>query len=139
MNKVILMGRLTHDPEVRTTNNGTKVVIFSVAVNRRFKNADGDYDADFINCVAWRQSAEFISKYFSKGRMIAIVGTLQTRKWLDYDGNTRYATEVIVEEAHFCGDSKQSGSSGSTRNSAPPAPTAAADFQQVADDDDIPF
>lgn len=129
MNKVIIMGHFTRDPEIRTTNSGTKVATFSVAVNRRFKNANGDYDADFINCVAWRQSAEFIGKYFSKGRMIAIVGTLQTRKWQDDAGNTRYATEVIVEEAHFCGDKASDGGK---------APRG-GDFEVVDDDEDIPF
>ena len=85
MNKAILVGRLTRDPELRTTGNGVSVCSFSIAINRRFRNAEGNYDADFINCVAWRQQAELIAKYFAKGRMIGIVGSIQTRNY-DRDG-----------------------------------------------------
>lgn len=100
MNKVILMGRLTRDPEMRQTQQGTSVASFSVAVNRRFSK---DGQADFINCVAWRQQAEFICKYFQKGAMIAVVGSIQTRNWDGQDGKKQYATEVIVDEAYFTG------------------------------------
>ena len=81
MNKVILVGRLTRDPELKTTPNGVSVCSFTIAVNRRFRNAQGEYEADFINCVAWRQSAELLGKYFSKGRMVGIVGSIQTRNY----------------------------------------------------------
>lgn len=99
MNKVILMGRLTKDIEMRQTPNGVSLVRFSIAVTRRFKNSNGEYDADFINCVAWRKTGEFIARYFQKGSMIAIVGSIQTRSWDGNDGKKQYATEVIVDEA----------------------------------------
>lgn len=103
LNKTILIGRLTRDPELKETQSGTSVCNFSIAVNRRYKNAEGGYDADFINCVAWRQTGEFVSRYFSKGRMIAVVGSLQTRNY-EKDGQRHYVTEVQVDEAYFCGD-----------------------------------
>lgn len=101
MNKVILIGRLTRDPELRTTKSDIPVCSFSIAVDRRFKNANGEREADFINCVAWRQQAEFVSKYFSKGKKIAVVGNLQTRSWEDREGNRRTATEAVVDEVEF--------------------------------------
>ena len=104
MNKVQLIGRLTRDPELRTTGNGVSVCSFTIAVNRRFRNADGEYEADFINCVAWRQSAELLAKFFTKGRMVGIVGSIQTRNF-EKDGQKVYITEVSVEEVHFV-DSK---------------------------------
>lgn len=113
MNKAILMGRLTRDPEMRTTPQGVSVCSFSIAVNRRFAK-EGQQQADFINCVAWRQQAEFICKYFTKGSMIAIVGSIQTRTWDSQDGKKQYATEVIVDEAHFTGSRAETGT-----NSAP--------------------
>lgn len=102
MNKAILMGRLTRDVELKTTASGVSVASFSIAVNRRFKNADGGYDADFINCVAWRQQAEFISKYFKKGSQIGVTGSIQTRNY-EKDGKKVYVTEVAVDEAEFVG------------------------------------
>ena len=101
MNKVILMGRLTKDVEMRQTPNGIAVARFAIAVNRRFKNANGEYDVDFINCIAWRKTGEFISRYFQKGSMIAVVGSIQTRSWDGNDGKKQYATEVIVDEVYF--------------------------------------
>lgn len=100
MNKVILMGRLTKAAELKQTTNGVSVARFAIAVNRRFKNADGKYDADFINCIAWRGTAEFISKHFEKGEGILVLGSIQTRSW-EKDGKIQYATEVIVDEAYF--------------------------------------
>jgi single-strand DNA-binding protein len=108
MNKVILMGRLTKDPELRNTQQGTMVCSFSMAVNRRFVK-EGQQNADFINCTAWRNTAEFVSKYFSKGNMIAVVGSLQTRTWEGQDGKKQYAMDVVVDEAYFTG-SKESTS-----------------------------
>ena len=102
MNKVILIGRLTRDPEAKTTQQGTPVTRFTVAVNRKFKNADGGYDADFINCVAWRGTAEFVSKYFTKGKQIAVVGSIQTRPY-EVEGQKRTATEVNADEVEFVG------------------------------------
>ena len=112
MNKVILMGRLTRDPEMRQTPTGVTVARLTIAVNRRFKNSSGNYDADFINCAAWRQTAEFICKFFRKGSMIAVVGSIQTRSWDGQDGKKQYATEVVVDEAYFTGSRTESGTSG---------------------------
>lgn len=114
MNKVILMGRLTKDVEMRQTPNGIAVARFAIAVNRRFKNANGEYDVDFINCIAWRKTGEFISRYFQKGSMIAVVGSIQTRSWDGNDGKKQYATEVIVDEVYFTGSKSESGTGGNT-------------------------
>ena len=103
MNKIILVGRLTRDPELRSMNNGSAVANFAVAVNRNFKNREGNYDADFFNCVAYRNSAEFISKYFKKGNMILVEGRLQNRNYDAQDGTKRYVTEVITENVEFVG------------------------------------
>ena len=113
MNKVILMGRLTKDPEMRQTQSGVAVCSFSIAVNRRFAK-EGQQTADFLNCTAWRNTAEFISKYFTKGNMISVVGCLQSRSWDGSDGKKQYATDIVVEEAYF---------TGSKENTAP-APAA---------------
>lgn len=121
MNKVELIGRLTANPDIRQTANGISVASFAVAVNRRFKNAQGQYEADFINCVAWRSTAEFIARYFEKGKSIAVVGSIQTRKYDDKEGKKRTAVEVVVDEAYFCGESK------------------GKDFEEVADDTELPF
>ena len=107
MNKVELIGRLTHDVEMRQTPNGVSLARFSIAVTRRFKNSNGEYDADFINCVAWRQTGEFIAKPFQKGGMIAVVGSIQSRSWDGNDGKKQYATEVVVDEVYFTGAKKQ--------------------------------
>ena len=107
MNKVLLMGRLTRDPEVRyTTTNNTLVCGFTLAVNRRFVKA-GEQQADFINIVAWSKLGEFCSKYFTKGQQVAVVGRLQTRNYDDKDGKKIYVTEVVAEEAHFADTKKQ--------------------------------
>lgn len=106
MNKAILTGRLTKDPEHRTTPNGVSVTTFTVAVNRRYKDEEGTYPADFINCIAWRSTADFISKYFQKGSGIGIVGSIQSRSYEDKNGNRRYVTEVIAEEVEFTGSKK---------------------------------
>lgn len=108
MNKAILMGRLTRDPEMRQTPNGVAVARFSIAVNRRFAK-EGSQQADFINCVAWRQQAEFICKYFRKGSMIAVVGSIQSRSWDGQDGKKQYATEVSVDEVYFTGSKAETG------------------------------
>ncbi len=100
MNKTILIGRLVRDPETRSTSN-SNVCNFTLAVDRRFKNANGERQADFINCVAWKQTADFISRYFGKGSKIAVVGSIQTSSWDDNEGKKQYKTEVVVEEAYF--------------------------------------
>lgn len=101
INKAILTGRLTSVPELKTTVSGISVLSFSIAVQRQYKDATGMYPTDFINIVAWRNTAEFISKYFEKGQLIAIVGSIQTRPYIDKDGNKRTAVEVVADEAHF--------------------------------------
>jgi len=117
MNKVILIGRLTKDPEVRNTANQATVCRFTVAVDRKFKDANGQRQADFINCVAWRQTANFISSYFHKGSKIAIVGNIQTRNY-EANGQKHYVTEVVVDEAEFV-DSANSGNNGGNTASRP--------------------
>ncbi len=109
MNITTLMGRLTSAPELNQTPNGTSNTRFTVAVNRNYKDKDGNYPTDFINCIAWRQSAEFICKYFGKGDMIALNGSIQTRSWEDKNGGKRYATEVAVSDVYFAGEKKSGG------------------------------
>ena len=113
MNKIILVGRLTKDPEVRTTSAGFNTVNFTVAVNRNFKNKDGNYDADFLPCVAFRQTADFISKFFKKGNMISLEGRVQTRNYDAQDGTKRYVTEVVVDNVEFVGGKNESSNSSS--------------------------
>ena len=119
LNKIFLMGRLTRDPELRRTQTGTPVASFSLAVDRDFKDkATGERSTDFIDVVAWRQTAEFVSRYFAKGRMIIVEGRMQNRSWTDKEGNKRRSTEIIVDAAHF-GDSKPKGEDGEPQE--PPA------------------
>ena len=133
LNKVILGGRITAEPELKQTQQGVSVTSFSVAVNRRGK----EQQADFINCVAWRQTAEFICKFFKKGSSICIVGNIQTRTWNDTQNNKRYATEVIVDEAYFV-DSKSDGAPSFTE--APAFQTQQAPkFEEITGDDELPF
>ena len=107
LNEIVLMGRLTRDPELRRTGNGTAVTSFSLAVDRDFKGQDGERETDFIDIVAWRSTAEFVSKYFTKGRMAVVKGRLQVRDWTDKDGAKRRSTEVLAESVYF-GDSRRS-------------------------------
>lgn len=109
MNKVILMGRLTRDVEMRQTPSGVSLARFSLAVDRGYTGKDGQRQTDFINCVAWRQTGEFIARYFGKGRMIAVSGSIQTRTWDGQDGKRQYATEVVVDEAFFTGSKAEMG------------------------------
>lgn len=146
LNRVIIMGRITHDLELKQTPNGVSVLSFSVAVERNFAKQGEERQADFIDCVAWRQTAEFISKFFGKGRMIALEGEIQTRTYQDKDGNKRKATEIVVDNASFTGEAKQGGySSYNTSEAAPagtpPIPTERLDgFEQgLADDSGVPF
>ena len=137
MNKVILMGRLTRDPEVRyTQTNNTLVASFSLAVNRRFVRQGEERQADFINIVAWSKLGEFCSKYFKKGQQVAVTGRLQTRTWDDDQGQKHYITEVIAEEAYFA-DSKRDGAVDNTFGSIP-MPTPDSDFE-VSSGDDLQF
>ena len=121
LNKIIIMGRLTRDPELRRTGSGTAVTSFSLAVDRDFKSQSGEKETDFIDVVAWRSTAEFVSKYFTKGRMAVVEGRLQMRDWTDKDGNKRVAAEVVADNVYF-GDSKRDGdapSYGGSYGSAP--------------------
>ena len=129
MNSVVLLGNLTRDPELNSTNNGIEVANFTVAVQRRVANKDGEREADFINCTAWRKTAAFIAKYFKKGDKIAIQGSLQVRKYTDKNGEKRTAYEVMVDNAHFC----SSRNSGGQVTQDQPAP----DAEQT--DEEIPF
>ncbi|MDO5397516.1 MAG: single-stranded DNA-binding protein [bacterium] len=117
MNKVILMGRLTRDVEMRQTPSGVSLARFTLAVDRGYTGKDGQRQTDFINCVAWRQTGEFIARYFGKGRMIAVVGSIQTRTWDGQDGKRQYATEVVVDEAFFTGSKAETGGSYGGNNS----------------------
>ena len=146
LNKVVLCGRLTADPELKQTQNGIAVVSFTIAVNRRFtRGADGQNNsqADFINCVAWRQTAEFISRYFKKGSSLCVTGSIQTRTWNDNTGAKRYATEVVVDEAMFV-DSRTDNASASYVPDAYGSPSFssgvdAPNFEEIKTDDDLPF
>lgn len=139
MNKVILMGRLTKDPEMRQTQQGTSVCRFSLAVNRRFAK-EGQMTADFINCTAWRNTADFISKYFHKGNMIAVVGSLQTRTWEGQDGKKQYSTDVIVDEAYFAGAKTESSFSQPQSTSESFGDIDGMGFEEVdGNEDDLPF
>ena len=143
MNKVQLVGRLTRNPEIRYSQgeNATATARFSVAVNRRFKNSEGNYDADFINCVAFGKSAEFVEKYFKKGMAIGLTGRIQTGSYTNKDGQKVYTTDVVVEETEFV-ESKGASSADNSNNSRP-APSAAKnnDFMSIPDgvDEELPF
>ena len=147
LNHIIIMGRLTRDPELRRTGSGVAVASFTVAVDRDFAPKDGgEKETDFIDCVAWRQTGEFVSKYFTKGRMAVVSGRLQIRSWTDKDGNKRRTAEIVADNVYF-GDSKRDGeASGYTAPAAPSfggysAPVAPASEFTMLDDDDaqLPF
>lgn len=134
LNRVIIMGRCTSDPELRRTGNGTAVTSFTLAVDRDFSKEEKK--ADFINCVAWRQTGEFISKYFAKGRMMVVDGRLEMRDWTDKDGNKRTSAEVVVDSAYF-GDSKKESSAASAKETGN---TFAAEYPRLTDEDaQLPF
>ncbi len=150
LNKVVLAGRITADPELKQTTSGVSVLSFTLAVNRRYNknNEQGEQQADFINMVAWRQTAEFISKYFRKGSAICVTGSIQTRRWQDQQGQTRYATEVVVDEAMFVDSRNESGSAQGNSyvpdayNATPAYSSntgAAPNFEELNTDDDLPF
>ena len=149
LNHITIMGRLTRDPELRRTGNGTAVASFTLAVDRDFAPRDGgERETDFIDCVAWRQTGEFVSKYFTKGRMAVVSGRLQIRSWTDKDGNKRRTAEVVADNVYF-GDSRRDGENSGNSYSAPAAggfggysaPSApASDFAMLDDDDaQLPF
>ena len=146
LNHIVIMGRLTRDPELRRTGSGTAVASFTVAVDRDFgKSENGEKETDFIDCVAWRQTGEFVSKYFTKGRMAVVSGRLQIRNWTDKEGNKRRSAEVIADNVYF-GDSnkREDGAAGAAPAfggySAPAASSPASDFTMLDDGDaTLPF
>ena len=160
LNKIIVMGRMVRNPELRRTNSGTAVASFTIACDRDFKSDGGEREADFIECVAWRNTAEFVSKYFTKGRMAVVSGRLQTRNWTDKEGNKRKATEIVAESVYF-GDSKRDGApagdyapasggrgsyGGAPQYGAPsggytaPVASSSGDFAEIDEEDgDLPF
>ena len=146
LNHIVIMGRLTRDPELRRTASGVAVTSFTVAVDRDFgKNENGEKETDFIDCVAWRQTGEFVSKYFTKGRMAVVSGRLQIRPWTDKEGNKRRTAEVIADNVYF-GDSnkREDGAAGAAPAfggySAPTASSPASDFTMLDDGDaTLPF
>ena len=140
LNHITIMGRLTRDPELRRTGSGIAVASFSVAVDRDFGGRDGgEKETDFIDCVAWRQTGEFVSKYFTKGRMIVVSGRLQIRSWTDKEGNKRRTAEVVADNVYF-GDSKKDSGGSEQPDSQGYAQPAAQDFAMLEDEDaQLPF
>lgn len=130
LNKIIVMGRMVRNPELRRTNSGTAVASFTIACDRDFKSDGGEREVDFIKCVAWRNTAEFVSKYFAKGRIAVVSGRLQTRNWTDKEGNKREATEIVAESVYF-GDSKRE----ELQSYAAPQES----FAELPDDGELPF
>ena len=147
LNKVILGGRLTDDPELKQTPSGVSVCTFGIAVNRRFtsKDASAQTQADFFNITAWRATAEFVSKYFRKGSSICVVGSLQNRTWTDQQGAKHYATDIVADEVNFVDSRNESASSAPYTNDAYSAPSFSSDasvapkFEELKTDDDLPF
>ena len=153
LNRTIMMGRLTRDPELRNTQTGIPVCSFSIACDRNFKNANGERETDFFDCAAWRQTAEFVSRHFTKGRMAVVEGRLQNRDWTDKEGNKRRTTELIADNVYF-GDSRpkgadeeeppayaqdpMAGSAAATDGFGVP-PGFTPDFGDVEDNGDLPF
>ena len=160
LNTAIIMGRLTTDPELKSTGGGVSVCSFTVAVDRRFKGQNEERQTDFIRCVAWRQSAEFLARFFRKGSMVAVTGSIQVRNYEDKNGNRREAVELVADQISFTGERSQGGSGGGYRDDVPLPPlppdsarpqqqsaqsapafstATAADFDEIAGDDDLPF
>lgn len=156
LNCAVIMGRLTADPELRTTNSGISVTSFSVAVDRRYSRQSEDRQTDFINVVAWRQTAEFVTRYFHKGSMIAVQGSIQTRNYEDRNGNKRTAFEIVADNVSFCGSKAETGTGAAPAAAARPAPAYqsgnaegfsvlptndddASPFAGTDDDDGLPF
>lgn len=132
INTVILMGRLTADPELKTTTSNISVTRFTVALDRKYQKQGEERQTDFINCTAWRGTADFVTKYFKKGDMIAIVGEIQTSNYTDKDGNKRTATDIVVSEVSFCGGKRE-------QNATQQAANTADEFEEITDDDELPF
>ena len=147
LNHIVLMGRLTRDPELRRTGSGVAVASFTLAVDRDFAAQGAEKETDFVDIVAWRNTAEFVSRYFTKGRMAVVTGRLQIRNWTDKEGNKRRSAEVVADNVYF-GDSKRDGAAAGGFDQTPPpasyqapaSPAASSDFSTLMDDDpDLPF
>ena len=136
-NKAILMGRIAHNLELKTTPGGLSVLSFRIAVDRAYQAQGEERKTDFFNIVTWRSTAEFISKYFSKGRMIMVEGELQTRQYVDKNGSTQNVVELVVSSAHFTGEKKEQAAAAAPPTSAPTQNNA--DFAETEIDDDYPF
>ena len=148
LNKVILMGHMTADPELKQTASGISVCSFSIGVNRRYSKADqGQQSVDFINIVSWRQQAEFVSRYFKKGSCIVVCGSLQTRNWTDQQGQKRYVTEVVADEVSFGAPAAQSGEARPAGQAYTPQAygtpsfgnAAESNFEEIPGDESLPF
>jgi single-strand DNA-binding protein len=150
LNKVILMGHMTADPELKQTTSGIYVCSFSIGVNRRYSKADqGQQSVDFINIVSWRQQAEFVSRYFKKGSSIIVCGSIQTRSWTDQNGQKRYATEVVADEVSFGAPAATAQNGGERAQNTSYTPSAygtpsynstgSADFEEIPGDESLPF
>ena len=146
LNHIVIMGRLTRDPELRRTGSGTAVASFTLAVDRDYKTDRGERETDFIDCVAWRQTGEFVSKYFTKGRVAVVSGRLQIRPWTDKEGNKRTSAEIVADNVYF-GDSKRDSDGGNSSYAGnisggytAPASTPVSDFAMLEGDDaQLPF
>ena len=140
LNHIVIMGRLTRDPELRRTASGTAVASFTLAVDRDFSSKDSsDKETDFIDCVAWRSTGEFVSRHFAKGRMACVSGRLQIRAWTDKDGNSRRSAEIVADNVYFA-DSRNAADNGSRDATALQAAAPAADFEEIDEDDgQLPF
>ena len=140
LNKIIIMGRLTHDPELRRTGSGTAVTSFSLACDRDFKSQSGEKETDFIEVVAWKNTAEFVSKYFSKGRMAVVEGRLQIRDWTDKAGNKRVTAEVVAENVYFADSKRSESNENQKENFNALSGRISDDFVPISEEDgEIPF
>ena len=148
LNTIVLMGRLVADPELRTTSSGVSVTSFRLAVDRNFARQGEEKQTDFFDIVAWRSTAEFVSRYMSKGQLVAVQGSMQSRKWQDKDGNNRISWEVQADNVYFAESKRDSGSSGARYDSYAPAPKeepstyssgSESDFTPLPPDNDLPF
>lgn len=143
INSVVLMGRLTYEPELKVTPSGVSVIRFQMAVDRNYQTQGQEKQTDFIDVVAWRQTAEFVSRYFHKGSMIAIVGIIQTNNFTDRDGNKRKSVEVVANQVSFCGTKSETGTAQQGGSSQPALSYSSvdnSDFEEIVDDnDDLPF
>ena len=139
LNVAVLMGRLVSNPELRRTPNGVSVTTFTIAVDRSFVKQGAERECDFVDCVAWRNTAEFVCKYFKKGQLAAVQGSIQTRKYTDKEGNKRTAFEVVADNVHFAEPKRDSGNKSTYAHGADVDTQDNGDFEEMPSDDDLPF